>query len=185
MNNITLALESLLTRYVNQFQDSNSFRLPSVCFDPPWPSPCVKHADEEHQYWSPRAKNDFSIFEPLENALERTFHPDFVAFYASFWSNGICVEREDINFALIQTWNKEDQEQLKENLLGHAFMKLRAKQPLSLFIGCTFGDEIICIDNESGHIVLERPGRKAHKVFADNLESFLISLSPTMDVYDI
>ena len=53
-----------------------------------------------------------------------------------------------------------------------------------MFIACTFGDEVICIDNESGEVVLEKPGRKAHKVLSDNLEGFLLSLTPSKDLYD-
>jgi SecY interacting protein Syd len=201
MNAIYLALDALFTRYLNQVK-AETKQLPSVTFDPPWPSPCdVKqeeqlgndsqneNEDEDEKkenlsYWKPASRINHALFDDLEQALELSFRDDFKQFYGSFWSNGICVEREDINFSLIQIWNEEDQEKLKENILGHAFAKLKSKQPLNYFIGCTFGDDVICIDHESGEVVLEKPGRKTHKVLAPSLEAFLLSLSPTLDEYN-
>ena len=75
-------------------------------------------------------------------------------------------------------------QKLKENILGHAFAKLKTKQPLSYFIGCTFGDDVICVEHQSGEVVLEKPGRKAHKILASSLEEFLLSLQPTLDEYN-
>jgi len=193
MNAIHLALDALFTRYLNLVKEETN-NLPCVKFTPPWPSPCdIKQdvhteskSDEEDSlsYWKPVSRVNHELFDELEKALELRFRDDFKQFYGSFWSNGICVEREDINFSLIQIWNEEDQEKLKENILGHAFAKLKSKQPLSYFIGCTFGEDVICIDHESGEVVLEKPGRKTHKVLAPSLEVFLLSLSPTLDEYN-
>lgn len=187
MNTIYLALDALFIRYLNLVKTETN-ALPSVNFTPRWPSPCDVKTDIPEQnnvsYWKPSPREDLTIFAELEKALEITFREDFKQFYGSFWSNGICVEREDINFSLIQIWNEEDQEKLKENMLGHAFAKLKSKHPLNYFIGCTFGDDIICLDHESGEVVLERPGRKAHKVLSPSLEVFLLSLSPTLDEYN-
>jgi len=195
MNAIYLALDALFTRYLNIVKEETN-TLPSVQFDPPWPSPCDVTPEEPIEsegkdkiqdnlsYWKPVSRINHDLFDELEKALELSFRDDFKQFYGSFWSNGICVEREDINFSLIQIWNEEDQEKLKENILGHAFAKLKSKQPLSYFIGCTFGDDTVCIDHESGDVVLEKPGRKAHKVLAPSLEAFLLSLHPTLDEYN-
>jgi len=184
MNSTFLALDSLFTRYINLYSDQDH-KLPSVGFEPPWPSPCLlDKIDNSNSLWRPAERKHYSLFDQLEATLEIQFHPDIKQFYGSFWSNGIAVEREDINFNLIQIWNEEDEEHLKENLLGHAFMKIKSRLPLSFFIGCTFGDDIICLEHESGNIVLEKPGRKAHKILSPSIESFLISLTPTMDTYD-
>jgi len=193
MNAIYLALDALFTRYLNLVKEETN-DLPLVEFTPPWPSPCdikqTEHIESKNEekdnlsYWKPTSRVNHKLFDELEIALELCFRDDFKQFYGSFWSNGICVEREDINFSLIQIWNEEDQEKLKENILGHAFAKLKSKQPLSYFIGCTFGDDVICIDHESGEVVLEKPGRKAHKVLAPSLELFLLSLHPTLDKYN-
>jgi len=190
MNTIFLALESLLTRYLNLHKAERD-SLPTAQFEEPWPSPCVistLESDEAPgssniQLWRPVKREADNIFADLEKALERPFHTDIRQFYGSFWSNGICVERDDINFSLIQVWNEEDQEQLKENLLGHAFARIKGRLPLTFFIGCTGGNDMLCLDNDSGQVVLEKPGRKAHKVLSPTLETFLLSLQPTLDTY--
>ena len=186
MNAIYQALDALFIRYLNLVKEETK-TLPIVNFDPAWPSPCdvsIENADDKKNYWQPTPRENLELFAEVEKALEITFREELKQFYGSFWSNGICVEREDINFSLIQIWNEEDQEKLKENMLGHAFAKLKSKQALNYFIGCTFGDDIICLDHESGEVVLEKPGRKAHKVLAPSLETFLLSLSPTLDEYN-
>lgn len=184
MNDTYLALDTLLTRYLNLFQTTEK-GLPFVQFDQPWHSDCVIEPGENESsyFWKPLKRVQVFSFNDLEKALELTFHPDIHTFYGSFWSNGICVERHDINFNLIQIWNEEDEQRFKENLLGHAFAKIKSKLPLSFFIGCTNGNEVICLEQESGNIVLEKPGYKGHSVLANDLETFLISLQPTTDNY--
>jgi SecY interacting protein Syd len=184
MNSTFLALDALLTRYLNLYSDHES-GLPLAVLDADWSSECiVKPADSKSgYYWRPTKRTQAISFSDLETALEVTFPEDLYTFYGSFWSNGLCVERHDINFNLIQIWNEDDEKMLKENLLGHVFAKIKGKLPLSYFIGCTNGDEVICLEHETGYIVLEKPGYQAHKVLAENLESFLISLQPNMDNY--
>lgn len=184
MNNTSLALEALLTRYLNLFSDTEH-KLPLVTFEKPWASPCIAQETDTpgSYYWKPVKREQPISFAELEHALEMTFHPDISAFYGTFWSNGICVERHDLNFNLIQIWNDEDENFLKENILGHAFAKIKGKLPLSFFIGCTNNNQIICLEQESGHIVLEKPGYAAHKVLAESLDQFLIDLTPTTDNY--
>lgn len=183
MSNMTLALEALLTRYLNLFsEDTPSF--PTVVFETDWPSECIVSTQKAGTYvWKPIKRQSALSFSELEKALDLSFPKELKDFYGSFWSNGICVEREDINFSLIQIWNEEDEEQLKENILGHVFAKIKAKLPLTFFIGCTFGDEVICLDNETGNIVLEKPGYAASRILSPDLESFLISLQPLKDSY--
>jgi len=180
-----LALEALLTRYVNLYSEDPK-GLPFVEFEAPWQSDCVIESDSKpgSYYWKPSKRDTHLIFSDIEQALEFSFHEDIKIFFGSFWSNGICVERDDINFSLIQVWNDEDEKQLSENMLGHVFAKLKAKLPVTYFIGCTYGDEIICLDHNSGQIVLEKPGRASHKVLSENLEKFLISLQATKDKYN-
>ena len=183
MNNTALALDSLLTRYENLFKTLNPYHLPTMLFDESWHSACIQSVDGDTYFWKHVAKQTDNCFDGIERALERTFHQDIHTFYSSFWSNGIRVEHPVVDFALIQVWNEEDLERLKENILGHCFAKMKAKLPLTVFIGSTDNNEVVCIDNESGNVVLERPGRKAHKILADNLESFLLALDPTTKLY--
>lgn len=187
MDPIFLALDALFRRYLNLYQLENQ-RLPSVAFDPPWPSPCTdidgNEPGETVLFWRPIERKASGLFTSIESALEMKFHPDLDAFYGAFWSNGLSVEFNDLPFNLIQIWNEEDQENLKQNLLGHAFAKRKNRLPMTLFIGATSGNDVICVDQESGQVVLEKPGYKAHEVLAENLEAFLIGLKPTMDDYN-
>lgn len=183
MSNISLALEALLTRFVNLFsEDPNA--CPYVEFESDWPSECIVSKDKKGCYfWKPAERKEAISFSELEAALEITFPTELLDFYGSFWSNGICVERDDINLSLIQIWNDEDEQQLKENMLGHVFAKIKGKLPLTYFIGCTFSDEVICLDSETGNIVLEKPGYSASRILSSDLESFLNSLQPLKDSY--
>lgn len=184
MSKTSLALEALLTRYKNLFSEEASSS-PYVEFESDWPSECIidKGSKVGSYHWKPTKRKQALTFSDLEKALEIRFPQDLYDFYGSFWSNGVCVERDDINFSLIQIWNDEDEQQLKENLLGHAFAKIKAKLPLTFFIGCTFGDEVICLDQETGNIVLEKPGYAASRILSPDLPSFLISLQPLKDNY--
>lgn len=190
MNNIYQALDALFTRYLNLAKlELNS--LPVVHFDPPWPSPCVVTApsdstqqeDQTAHAWKPISREQYNLFDNLETAFEDSFPEELKWFYGSFWSNGICVEYDTLPFNLIQIWNEEDEEQLKENMLGHVFAKNKNKQPISYFIGCTDGNDVIALDKETGAIVLEKPGYKAHQKLADSLEKLLIGLTPKLDSY--
>lgn len=184
MSDISLALEALFTRYVNLFSE-NSPALPCVEFDEAWPSECVVSAGDKAgaYFWKPTKRLSTLSLSELEKVLEITFPEALYQYYGSFWSNGICVERDDINCSLIQIWNEDDEGRLKENILGHVFAKMKAKLPLTFFIACTYGDDVICLDHETGNIVLEKPGYAATKILAPDLASFLISLQPLKDNY--
>tara|TARA_R110002072_G_scaffold154_4_gene1060 strand:- start:4472 stop:5029 length:558 start_codon:yes stop_codon:yes gene_type:complete len=184
MNETYLALDALLTRYINLFSDT-PHSSPYVEFESEWLSECVlaKGNKPGAYFWKPEKRQQQLSFSELEKALEISFPKDLIDFYGSFWSNGICVERDDINFSLIQIWNDEDEQHLKENILGHVFAKIKAKLPLTFFIGSTFGDEVICLDQETGNVVLEKPGYAASRVLSPDLPGFLISLQPLKDSY--
>lgn len=180
MTKIALALDALFTRYLNLMK-SETGNLPRAPFDPPWPSPCLQDTLEDSNFWRPTQRQDTAVFESLEAAFDMTFRPEISEFYGTFWANGISVVHDDLHLNLIQVWNEEDQEQLKENMLGHLFAKQKNKLPLSYFIGCTDGDEVISLSHATGEIVLERPGQKPHRTLAPTLESFLLALHPLAD----
>ncbi len=182
-NNATLALDALLRRHENLFKSKNKLGLPNFELDEPWPSACIEHQDEHNYYWRHKSRDPVNIFLDIEKAIEIPFHPDLHTYYSSFWSNGICVEHCEVEFSLIQIWNEDDQERLKENILGHCFAKLKARQALTLFIGCADNNEILSIENETGKVIIERPGQKGSKLVAEDLESFLISASPITRPY--
>jgi len=124
-------------------------------------------------YWQPKPNGDLAIFNGLEQGLEVSLHRDLKAFYGSYWSNGIDCDSPIGPLYLLQIWNDEDLDILRENLLGHAFMKQRKHQRLTFFVAVGEGDTVVVIDNASGEVFLEIPGRRPHKKIADNLAAFI------------
>lgn len=184
MNSIFTALDALFTRYVNLTKLEHN-HLPISAFDPHWPSPCDIHdntSDSIH-YWKPTPRQNDEVFSDLETAFEFQFPDSIKWYYGSFWSNGICVVHNDFSFNMIQIWNEEDEVQLKENMLGHVFAKIKNKQPITFFIGCTDGNDVVALDQKTGKIVVEKPGFKAHSIIAESLDSLLLNVDPTLDEY--
>jgi len=90
--------------------------------------------------------------------------------------NGTIRRLKDRGDCFIYCWNQVDMDRLIENQIGHALGKLRNKQTLTFFIACTDSDYIISINNESGEVVLERPGYPIEKILAPNLIQFIDEL---------
>lgn len=178
------ALETLLNRFIALSKKINN-SLPDIEWDETWQSACIVSAPNEQGkvLWQPSARTDDTIFSSIEKALNVKFHDDLITFYSSFWSEGIICSHETGEISLIQIWNQDDEEMLKENLLGHAFAKIKNRLPLTLFIGCTNDDQVVCVDNTTGKVVLEKPGFAAHKELADSLSLFLNDLTPTLKPY--
>jgi len=157
-------------------------------FDPEWRSPAEigEPFDAEAGRliaWQPTARHPESAtadFEPLERALELTVHPDIKAYYGAYWAAGLEAEAVDGHVSLLFLWNPEDVERLNENLIGHAMNKQRAGGGMSVFFACTEPDSelFLSVDNESGAVLLEKPGFKPIRQVADNLAGFLTSLVP-------
>lgn len=126
-------------------------------------------------------------FQGLSNALEIAIHPDIQAYYGSFWCGSIEAESEEGHVSLIQLWNPDDFDRLIQNLIGHALMKRRSKQPFTVFIANTEADSelFLSIDNDSGAILLEEPGKPPLRQVEDNLVAFLNRLTPVLQPPDI
>ncbi len=179
------ALETLFNRFIARSKKFNN-SLPYIEWDETWSSACITTLPDEQGkvQWQPTPRTDDAIFSAIEKALNVKFHDDLIAFYSSFWSDGIICAHETGEISLIQIWNQDDEEMLKENLLGHAFAKIKNRLPLTLFVGCTNDDQVVCVDNTSGKVVLEKPGFAANKELADSLSQFLNDLTPTLKPYN-
>ena len=83
--------------------------------------------------------------------------------------------------SLIQLWNKNDFERLIENLLGHAIEKKRSKHQLTIFFANTERDSelFLSIENSTGHVLLEEPGKAPLRKVEKNLATFLNRLTPS------
>lgn len=178
-----LALDALLKRFVSSIKLETGL-LPVLTDSGLGDSECIRGIDasESGQHWRPVERADSKIFEGLEQALELRFPDALKIFYGSFWSESIYVEHSSgLVFQLIQLWNPEDEERLKENILGHVFAKRKNRLPINYFIACTDGNEVVCLDHESGKVILERPGYRSHQVLAESLDQFLLELNPLVD----
>ncbi|MGD8416198.1 MAG: SecY-interacting protein Syd [Pseudomonadales bacterium] len=162
-------------------------------FDREWRSPCEIGDPVESESgpliaWQPLPRHPDSTrddFAPLERALTVRVHPDIRAYYGAFWSAGLEAEAVDGHVSLLFLWNPDDIERLNENLLGHAFARGRRagerhKGPLSLFFACTEPDSdlFLSVDNDSGTVLLERPGYDPIREVASDLASFIDTLVP-------
>ncbi|WP_341537580.1 SecY-interacting protein [Motiliproteus coralliicola] len=174
-------LEQALQRFID---DSLAHwpALPLVEFDPLWPSPCYQEqADNQGQIpWRPvRQQQRSDMFERLEKALEETIHPSIKSYYLSYWSDPLPARSAQGELDLLFAWSEEDLERLRANLIGHAMGRRRLKQPLSLFFGCTKPEEyVLAVDNRTGAVLLEQPGRKTSERIADSLAEFIQQLKP-------
>lgn len=162
-------------------------------FDPDWRSPCElgEPIDTEQGRliaWRPVARHPATIeadFAPLERALDISVHPDIKAYYGAYWSAGLEAEAIDGHVSLLFLWNQEDVARLNENLLGHAFAhgaraNRRSRRAPSLFFACTEpeSDLFLSVDNDTGVVLLERPGEKPLREVAGSLAAFLDTLVP-------
>jgi SecY interacting protein Syd len=183
--NVKHELEGLLARYITKYKNIYG-ELPTVDFNPPWPSACIVTVgpdNPEKQFWQPVERNEFGIFDTLEQGLDFSFPSAIKSYYGNFWSNGLCVDFEDDSFSLIQLWNEEDEDNLRHNMLGHCYARLKGRLPLSYFIG-SMENDVLSLCHESGKVLLERPGKKPHREVAADLSTFLKGCAPNLKNYD-
>jgi SecY interacting protein Syd len=161
--------------------------LPEAEHDPDWPSPCEQGEPDWHGFvhWRPVAQSSALDWSGLETALETPVHPALKAYYGRFWSGHLPARHAEGGLDLIQLWNPADFERLVENLLGHALARRRARLPLTLFFACTEDPELIlCLRNDDGGVVLERPARPSGRTLAPDLATFLEQLEPDVGAGD-
>ncbi len=159
-------------------------------YDAEWPSSCELGQPETDDdvamiRWQPVPRWDSSgrlpeDFAGLENALKAEVHPDFKAYFSSYWSGSLESTAADGHVSLLQLWNPSDRDRLIENLIGHVLEQRRARGPLSLFFACTDPDSelILSLHNSTGEVLLEQPGRKPLRTVAASLTAFIDSLVP-------
>ena len=157
-------------------------------FDPEWRSPAEIGEPVETDEgllinWQPTPRHpDMAAddFAPLERALDITIHPDIKAYYGAYWAAGLEAEAVDGHVSLLFLWNPDDVARLNENLIGHAMSKQRAKCGMSVFFACTEPESelFLSVDNDSGAVLLEKPGFRPIRQVAGNLAGFLETLVP-------
>ena len=150
--------------------------------DPDWPSPCVIHQAGEQAWWRPWRLPEVADFANMEQALGLALHPDIKTYYGRYYADNINARAPQGKLQLLFAWNDDDFARLQQNLIGHILMKQRLKQDISLFFALADEDDlIISLDNATGAVQLEWPGKPAHRRLAPSLADFLAGLTPCQD----
>ncbi len=168
-----------LERFVARYVEVNPELLEE--YDTQWRSLCELGPPTRGRVrWRPLARERAADFDGLENALEIEIHPDMKSYYGSFWSGSLEADAPDGHVSLLFIWNQDDVGRLVENLIGHALQKRRRRQPFNVFFACTEEDSelYLAVDNETGEVLLEAPDRAPLRKVADDLASFLATLTP-------
>lgn len=162
----------------------NSF---STLFDAEWRSACEIHQEGENTHWQPTPQQTSVDFSGLANAVGRPIHPDICAYYGSYWAGTLEATSNEGHVSLIQLWNQDDFDRLIANLIGHLMAKQKIRQPFTVFFANTEPDSelFLGIDNDSGKIVLEEPGKPVVREVEQDIVTFLNRLSPVDRVPDI
>lgn len=176
-----------LTEFIDRMLNISESGLLSSEFHADWRSPCELHQDSDLTYWKPVRQEVPVSFEGLSNALELEIHPDIQAYYASYWSGTLEADSAEGRVSLIQLWNDEDFDRLIANLIGHAMAKQKSRQGFTVFIANTDPDTqmFLSIDNTSGAILLEEPGKPPLRQVETDLQTFLRRLKPQIRPADI
>jgi SecY interacting protein Syd len=158
-------------------------------FDRDWRSPCERGAPFTGPQgtplvdWQPvrREAADDSPLDGVERALGLALHPDAKSYYGRWWSACVAARAPDGPVSLIFLWNADDAERLAENLIGHALAKRQQKAAFTVFFANTESDSeyFLSIDNATGAVLLEEPGRPPIRQVAPSLSAFLDSLEAT------
>jgi SecY interacting protein Syd len=169
-----------LGRFIHRSLGTTQYNHFSCEADPEWHSPCEFETIGDQSHWRPIEQITTLSFEGLANAAEVPIHADIQNFYSSFWSGSLQGKTDEGPLSLIQLWNEEDFERLVQNLVGHLFMKVRSKQPFTVFFATTEEDSelFLSIDNATGTVLLEEPGKPPLREVESDIATFLNRLEP-------
>jgi SecY interacting protein Syd len=154
----------------------------STLFDSEWRSDCEVRQEGDRTYWQPALQETSVDFSGLANAVGQPIHPDICAYYGSYWAGTLEATSQEGHVSLIQLWNQEDFDRLIANLIGHLMAKQRLKKPFTVFFANTDPDTelFLSIDNDSGNVLLEEPGKPDVRVVDKDIVTFLNRLSPVV-----
>jgi len=178
---IHAAIDLFFEHYVKSFDTL------AAPHDADWPSPCetgqpwYDPAQQPWIQWQPVRRHETADdFAGLEAALEIDIHPDIKAHYGRYWSANLEAAAPQGAVSLIYLWNQEDVDRLIENLIGHALACRQNKTPFSVFFACTEPDSdyFLTINNTSGEVQLEAPGKSPIKTISASLADFYALLVP-------
>lgn len=139
-------------------------------------------ASGEHQlgsHWQLHVRSDVASFDNLSKALELEVNSELAQFYGRFYGGNMAFAADFGSGELLQAWNEDDFGFLQENLIGHAMMKKKLKQPPTWFLApMEDSDAILVLDNSDATVWLEVPGKEPHQKVADSLDALLSAIEP-------
>lgn len=165
--------------YIDQSNEENKGLLTIYSND--WQSPCIEQPANDGDFvsWRPAKRSLAGDFKNLEHALDLAIPTSIQEFYGRYFSLDLNASCSEGDLTLLQTWNDFDYERVQKNLIAHVLMKRRLKQSETLFFALTdIEDIIVSIDVKSEQVVVERVGQPPHKVLAESLSQFIVSLNP-------
>lgn len=181
--NTTLSAE--IDRFFARFQ--HHCPDPQTEFDAEWPSPCeqgthwVDDQGVARIRWQPQQRQaPYLDFANLEAALEFPLHEDIKTHYGRYWAANIEAHAEEGDLTLLYLWNQTDVDRLIENLIGHAVACRNNRTPFAVFFAVAEPDSdyFLTINNTSGAVQLEAPGKKPLRTLAPDLATFMAGLQP-------
>ncbi|MFT7653052.1 MAG: SecY interacting protein Syd [Limisphaerales bacterium] len=180
-----MSLENEADAFINRFLSHTS--APQATFDPDWPSECEqgthwqsKNGEQEIKWLPILRASPYMDFKNLEAALEFPIHDDIKTHYGRYWSANIPAHAADGDLSLLYLWNQEDVDNLIENLIGHAVACRNNKTPFAIFFAVAEPDSdyFLTVNNTTGEVQLEEPGKKPLQTLAPDLTTFMASLMP-------
>ena len=175
---VSQALQDFTRRYQQHWQSVTGHAPASRALSGV-PSPCIVAREGDEVYWQPRPAPDGLTLDGVGRALDLQLQPAAEAFYCSQLAGDMAARFQGQSLELLQVWSEQDGIRMQENLIGHLLMQQRLKVPPTLFIAATESElTLISLCNLTGQILLEELGRKKRRVLADNLQQFLMMLTP-------
>ncbi len=184
-NSLVENLDSFINAYIDLAGDDKRQFLTE--FDTDWLSPCLLFSEVqltdvtngEQMAWRPQLQPASSHLGDLAAALEIDIHPQLADLFCRYYSHDLPATTERGDLDILQAWNQDDFERLQKNLISHVLMKRRLKQPETLFFATTDQDDfIISVDVASGNVMLEQVGKVPTEVLANDIASFIKTLTP-------
>lgn len=178
---VVASLDDFIRQYMAMHQDNN--KLLQIEYDSDWPSPCYVENEKVGQLvqWRPVKRDIPADFSDIEHALDLEINAQLKCFFGSYWSDPLNASTTRGKLQLLLPWNEDDLARLQQNLIGHVLMKRRLGQPETLFFAVTDEEDfIISVDNGTGNVVLEQVGLLPSEVLAEDLNSFILQLSPVL-----
>ena len=175
-----LKIQNSLTRLYDDALNSLGEDALSTDFDPEWRSKSETHQTGDRTFWRPVVQDEPVDFSGLANAVGEPIHPDICTFYGSYWAGNLETASTEGHVSLIQLWNHDDFDRLVANLIGHYMAKQRINQPFTVFFANTEFDSehFLSIDNQTGVILLEEPGKAPIREVDSDISIFLDRLTP-------